>query len=80
MIVTDRSEDPNKISRTFDCIDHAVTDGVDGFISILGGKATTMRSMAEKTADLICDKTGRRIECQTHDSALVDYRRFLSNY
>ena len=79
LIVTDRSEDPNKISRTFDCIDHAVTDGMDGFISILGGKATTMRSMAEKTADLICDKTGRRIECQTHASALVNYRRFFAH-
>jgi glycerol-3-phosphate dehydrogenase len=78
LIVNDKSADPKKISRTFDCIDHAVEDGVDGFISIVGGKATTMRAMAEKTADLNCDKTGRQIECRTHKSALVGYRRFFA--
>ena len=79
LIVNNTSEDPNKISRTFECIDHAVEDGVDGFISILGGKATTMRAMAEKTADLICDKTGRQIGCRTRRAALLNYRRFFGN-
>jgi glycerol-3-phosphate dehydrogenase len=79
LIVFDEPEDPNKIRRTFDCIDHATVDGVDGFISLIGGKATTMRAMAEKAADLICDKTGRQIACQTHHSELLNYRRFFNN-
>lgn len=77
VIVRDTSERPTRISRTFDSIDHAVEDGVEGFISILGGKATTMRAMAEATADLVCKKTGRRAACRTQDTALVHYRQFF---
>ena len=72
-------EDPTQITRSFDCIDHAVDDGLDGFVSVLGGKATTMRAMAAKTADLICNKTGRRIACGTQDYKLLNYRRFFKN-
>ncbi len=79
LIVFDTNEDPSKIRRTFDCIDHAVQDGVERFISVLGGKATTMRAMAEKTADLVCNKTGHRIACRTQDYKLLNYRRFFKN-
>ncbi len=79
LIVFDNHEDPSKIKRSFDCIDHAVRDGVDGFISVLGGKATTMRAMAAKAADLVCNKTGRRIACGTQDYKLLNYRRFFKN-
>ena len=78
VIVTNQNEDPTKISRTFDCIDHANTDGIEGFISIFGGKATTMRAMAEVTADQVCKKTGRDIECKTRDSVLLHYRNYFS--
>ena len=56
VIVHDHSAQPTRISRTFSCIDHGEEDGIEGFISIMGGKATTMRAMAEATADLICKK------------------------
>ena len=79
LIVTDHTEDPSKIRRTFDCIDHAVKDGVEGFISVLGGKATTMRAMAERAADLVCAKTGRAIDCRTKEHKLIPYRRFFQN-
>ena len=79
LIVLDPNEDPSKIRRTFDCIDHAVQDGMERFISVLGGKATTMRAMAEKTADLVCNKTRRRITCKTQDYKLLNYRRFFKN-
>lgn len=77
LIVIDARDDPSKIRRTFDCIDHAVQDDIDGFISVLGGKATTMRAMAAKAADLVCDKTGRHIACRTQDYKLLNYRRFF---
>lgn len=76
LIVHDAHEDPTKISRGFDCIDHADTDDLNGFISVIGGKATTMRAMAEHSADLICHKTNRNIPCQTRESRLAPYRRW----
>jgi glycerol-3-phosphate dehydrogenase len=47
-------------------------------MSIIGGKATTLRAMAEKTADLICQKTGRDIPCRTRETKLLHYRHFFS--
>jgi glycerol-3-phosphate dehydrogenase len=70
------SGDPWQISRTFDCLDHAARDGVEGLVTILGGKATTMRAMAEHTADVICRKTGRAVACRTRQAPLLPYRRF----
>ena len=78
VIVRDQKEDPTKISRTFECIDHARTDGIEGFISIFGGKATTMRAMAEATADRVCEKTGRNVSCRTKDTELLHYRNYFS--
>jgi glycerol-3-phosphate dehydrogenase len=78
LIVRDPMEAPTKISRSFDAIDHGATDGTEGFISVVGGKATTMRAMAEKTADLICKKTGRDVACQTRVTKLLPYRRYFS--
>jgi len=63
-------------SRDFECYDHAVTDNLEGLVSVIGGKATTMRSMAEETADLICRKTGRDIPCRTATEKLLNYRLF----
>ena len=69
-------DNPQQISRTFDCFDHNTKDHVEGLISIIGGKATTLRAMAEKTADLVCQKLGRALPCQTKETPLVSYRRF----
>ena len=54
----------------------AARDGVEGLITVLGGKATTMRAMAEQTADMICRKTGRAVACRTQQAPLLPYRRF----
>jgi glycerol-3-phosphate dehydrogenase len=45
-------------------------------VSIIGGKATTLRAMAEKAADLICRKIGRNITCKTTTEKLFHYRHF----
>jgi glycerol-3-phosphate dehydrogenase len=70
------AKDPQQISRTFDCFDHRERDGIDGLVSVIGGKATTLRAMAEKTADLICKKAGRDIGCSTKTAKLLHYRMF----
>ena len=55
-------------------------DGIEGLVSIVGGKATTMRAMAEKTADLVTAKTGRSIPCRTQSTKLASYRRFYRDW
>ena len=70
------SDDPWHTSQTFDCLDHAARDGLEGLITVLGGKATTMRAMAEQSADMVCCKTGRTVACRTQQAPLLPYRRF----
>ena len=76
LIAQEQAQDPVEISRDFDCYDHRQRDDLEGLISVIGGKATTLRAMAEKTADLICRKTGRDIVCQTKTKKLLHYRHF----
>ncbi|KDE59080.1 glycerol-3-phosphate dehydrogenase [Halostagnicola sp. A56] len=57
------------ISRGFVRLDHA-DDGVDNFLSIVGGKLTTYRQMAEATTDLVCAKLEVDAECLTADVSL----------
>jgi glycerol-3-phosphate dehydrogenase len=63
------------LSRTFECFDHAA-DGVEGFVTISGGKTTTARAMAETTANVVCAKLGVTAACQTRDVALRSYRQY----
>jgi glycerol-3-phosphate dehydrogenase len=76
LIVRHTGQEPTQISRTFDCIDHTAADGIEGFISLLGGKATTMRAMAERAGNLVNAKTGRETPCRTREIKLRHYRRF----
>ena len=76
LLVAGPNKDPFGISRTFDCFDHAERDGVEGLVTLIGGKATTMRAMAELTADLICRKLGREIPCRTRETVLLPYRSY----
>jgi len=76
LIEQKQTKEPQQISRAFDCYDHKQRDNLEGLVSIVGGKATTLRVMAEKTADLICRKTGRDIACKTKTEKLLHYRHF----
>lgn len=66
------------LSRTFKCFDHQETDSVGGFVTITGGKATTCRVMAEKTADLVCEKLGVEAACLTSETPLLSYRQYFT--
>ena len=65
-------------ARTFNCYDHKETDNVDGLVTITGGKATTLRAMAERTADIICEKLGVNAPCVTKDTPLLSYRQYYA--
>lgn len=53
------------ISRGIVLLDHAERDGLEGFITITGGKLMTYRLMAEEATDLICRKLHVAALCQT---------------
>jgi glycerol-3-phosphate dehydrogenase len=67
-----------ELSRTFKTYDHAETDGVEGFLTITGGKATTLRGMAELCADVICQKLGIEAECRTRDTVLLPHTELFA--
>lgn len=64
------------LSRTFVVYNHKDQDGVEGFVTITGGKATTCRAMAEKTADVVCQNLGITAVCHTREIPLAPYREF----
>ena len=74
-LVVKSGADAREVSRTFECFDHTY-DGVNGFVTISGGKTTTARAMAEKVTDIICNKLGIAAECRTRDVPLASYRLF----
>jgi len=56
--------DERGISRGFFLLDHE-TDGVENFASVVGGKLTTYRMMAEATADHVAEVLGVDTESKT---------------
>jgi glycerol-3-phosphate dehydrogenase len=65
-----------ELSRTFKCFDHAACDGIEGLVTITGGKATTLRAMAEATADLVCAKLGVDAPCRTREVVLEPHSAY----
>ncbi|TKX75058.1 FAD-dependent oxidoreductase [Halorubrum sp. GN11_10-6_MGM] len=63
-------QDRRGISRGFTLLDHE-RDGVEGFYSVVGGKLTTYRRMAEVTADRVCDRLGVDAPCVTATEPLA---------
>jgi glycerol-3-phosphate dehydrogenase len=66
-----------ELSRTFKCFDH-VDEGIEGFVTITGGKATTARGMAEATANVVCQKLGLDAPCQTKDVILLPHTAYYN--
>ncbi len=63
-------KDGRQISRAHTVIDHGAQDGVENFVTIVGGKMTTFRRMAEDTVDAVCAKLGVTEPCTTADEIL----------
>ena len=61
---TQEADDDRAVSRGYAVLDHT-RDGLENFTTITGGKLTTYRLMAEKTADLVCKKLGISSPCLT---------------
>lgn len=58
-------------SRNFHIVDHAAA-GLQGMLSIFGGKLTTYRLMAEKLTDMVCAQLGVTSPCRTAEEPMVE--------
>ncbi len=65
-----RSGRASNVSRQHRVIDHEVTDSVKGFISVVGGKITGYRAIAQEVVDLVCRKLGLNVPCSTAEARL----------
>lgn len=74
LVASDDDPSGRNVSRGIVLLDHAVRDGVEGFITITGGKLMTYRLMAEWTTDLICKKMGVNVACTTASEQLPGSR------
>jgi glycerol-3-phosphate dehydrogenase len=62
------------LPREMRCFDHARdATPTEGFVTIAGGKASTLRAMAETTADVVCAKLGLVRPCETDDVVLLPH-------
>jgi glycerol-3-phosphate dehydrogenase len=66
--------DTRDVSRSHTLLDHAARDGVEGLLTITGGKTTTYRLMAEVTVDAVCAKLGVERSCRTDAEPLPGSR------
>jgi glycerol-3-phosphate dehydrogenase len=64
------TDDPTDITRDYFLLDHAERDDLPGMTSIVGGKFTTYRMMAEEISDHVCGKFGIDADCRTADVPL----------
>ena len=64
-------DDDREATRGFALIDHN-RQGLSNFCTITGGKLTTFRLMAEKTADLVAARLGNSEPCRTTTEPLPD--------
>ena len=69
-VASDDDPSGRTVSRGIVLLDHATRDGMEGFITITGGKLMTYRLMAEWATDLICKKIGNDGKCRTAEIPL----------
>jgi glycerol-3-phosphate dehydrogenase len=72
-LIKDASTSGRASTRGDRSYDHA-RDGAPGFFSIIGGKTTTARLMAEKISNMVCTYLGVETPCRTRTEPLVSYR------
>jgi glycerol-3-phosphate dehydrogenase len=63
--------DTREVSRSHALLDHRERDGVEGLVTITGGKTTTFRLMAEVAVDAACAQLGVERPCRTHEEPLA---------
>ncbi len=71
LIKRKEAKDDRSVSRGFELIDHSDSNKpLKNFITITGGKLTTFRLMAERTANLVCRQLKVDAPCRTREIPL----------
>lgn len=65
LVASDDDPSGRNVSRGIVLMDHAECDGLEGFITITGGKLMTYRLMAEWATDAVCRKLNNSVACRT---------------
>src|SRR3954469_2421419 len=65
-----KADDTRDVTRAHAVLDHAARDGVGRFVTITGGKLTTLRLMAQDVVDAMCRQLGDDRPCRTHEVVL----------
>lgn len=74
LVASDDDPSGRSVSRGIVVLDHATRDGLEGFVTVTGGKLMTYRLMAERTTDLLCRKLGLAARCTTAEAPLPGSR------
>ena len=74
-----QGDDPRLISRKL-CLYNHQHDGAAGFFSIIGGKATTLRAMAEEITNEVCCYADIQTPCATATHMLLPFQEFYAHY
>ena len=74
LVASDDDPTGRSVSRGIVLLDHAKRDGLEGYITITGGKLMTYRLMAEMATDLVCEKLNVVAKCTTTDENLPGSR------
>jgi glycerol-3-phosphate dehydrogenase len=69
-LVPKNNKSASNNSRAHRLVDHEQLDGIKGLLSILGGKNTAYRGIAEEAVNLIVKKLGRNEVCTTAHTLL----------
>ena len=64
------SDEGRDVTRAHAVLDHKHRDGLENMVSIVGGKLTTYRMMAEHGIDVVCRNLGLDRPCRTADEPL----------
>ena len=79
LVASDNDPSGRSISRGIVTLDHATRDGIEGFITITGGKMMTYRLMGELITDMACKKLGVSKACETATTPLPGSEEVKSN-
>lgn len=74
LVASDNDPTGRNVSRGMVLLDHAERDGLQGYITITGGKLMTYRLMAEWVTDLVCKKLDVSSPCTTAEERLPGSR------
>jgi glycerol-3-phosphate dehydrogenase len=75
LVSLESAKDDRAVSRGYVLLDHTEI-GLENLITITGGKLTTYRLMAEKAANLVCQRLGVSAPCHTRTEMLPSYEAY----